>query len=148
MKVIRYLDFDFVGRQDSQRSTSDYIYLLAKGVIYWKCAKQALIAFFTMVTEFIACYKASNHGIWQQNLVIGLQIMDGIERPLKLFFDNKSTVLYSNNNRSSSKSKHIGIKFLVIKERVQSGQMSIEHIDTNSMVVNPLTKRFNTQSLL
>ena len=38
------------------------------------------------------------------------------------------------------KSKHIDIKFLVIKERVQSGQVSIEHIGTNSMVADPLTK--------
>ena len=67
--------------------------------------------------------------------------MDGIERPLKLFCDNKSTVMYSNNNRSSTKSKHIDIKFLVVKEIVQSGQLSIEHIGTNSMVADPLTKR-------
>ena len=66
--------------------------------------------------------------------------MDGIERPLKLFCDNKSAVLYSNNNRSSAKSKHIDIKFLVVEERVQSGHLSIEHIGTNSMIADPLTK--------
>ena len=66
--------------------------------------------------------------------------MDGIERPLKLFYDNKSTVLYSNNNKSSTKSKFINIKFLVVKERVQSGLISIEHIGTNSMIAKSLTK--------
>ena len=66
--------------------------------------------------------------------------MDGIIRPLKFFCDNKSTVLYSNNNRSSTKSKFIDIKFLVVKERVQSGLISIEHIETNFMIANPLTK--------
>ena len=66
--------------------------------------------------------------------------MDGIERPLKLFCDNKSTVLYSNNNKSSTKSKHIDIKFLVVKERVQSGQFSIEHIGISSTVSDPFTK--------
>ena len=85
-----------------------------------------------MAVEFIVCYEASNHGIWLQNFVTGLHIVDEIERPLKLFCDNKSTVLYSNNKRSSTKSKHIDIKFLVVKERVQSGQLSIEHIGTNS----------------
>ena len=66
--------------------------------------------------------------------------MDGIERPLQLFCDNKSAVLYFNNNRSSTKSMHIDIKFLVVKAKVQSGQVSIEHIATNSMIVDPLTK--------
>ena len=48
----------------------------------------------------------------------GLRIVDTIERPLKIFCDNNSTVIYSNNDRSSTKSKHIDIKFLIVKERV------------------------------
>ena len=66
--------------------------------------------------------------------------MDCIERPLKIYYDNNSAVLYSNNNRSSMKSKHIDIKFLVVKERVQRRQVTIEHIGTNSMIADPLTK--------
>ncbi len=70
-----------------------------------------------------------------------MQIVDCIQKPLKLYCDNKSAVLFSNNNRSSSRSKHIEIKFLAVRERVESGQISIEHIGINSMIVNPLTKR-------
>ena len=66
--------------------------------------------------------------------------MESIERPLKLYCDNKSAILYSNNNRSSTKSKHIDIKFPVVKGRVQSGQISMEHLGTNSMIADPLTK--------
>ena len=98
--------------------------MLAGAAISWRSVKQTLIASSTMTAEFTACYEASNHGIWLQNFVIGLRIMDGIERLLKLYCDNKSAVLYSNNNRSSMKSKHIDIKFLVVKERIQSGQVS------------------------
>ena len=93
-----------------------------------------------MAIEFIACYVASNHGIWLRNFVTGLRVVKGIKRPLKLYCDNNLEVLYSNNNKSSSKSKHIDIKFLVVKERVQNGQLSIEHIGTNSMIVDSLTK--------
>ena len=93
-----------------------------------------------MVAKFIAYFEASNHGIWLKNFVTGLCIVDTIERPLKIFCDNNSAVLYSNNNKSSTKSKHIDIKFLIVKERVQSGQLSIEHIGTNSMIADPLIK--------
>ena len=48
--------------------------------------------------------------------------------------------MFANNNQSLTKSKHIDIKYLVVKERVQNGQLSIEHIGTNSMVADPLTK--------
>ena len=73
-----------------------------------------------MKAEFIACFEASNHGTWLRNFVTRLRILGGIEIPLKIYCDNKSTVMYFNNNKSSLKSKHIDIKFLVVKEIVQS----------------------------
>jgi hypothetical protein len=66
--------------------------------------------------------------------------VDTIKLPLKLYCDNSSAMLYSNNNRSSSKFKHIDIKFLPVKEKVQSGLISIEHIGTIFMLADPLTK--------
>lgn len=63
-----------------------------------------------------------------------------IDSVLKLFYDNKLVVLYSNNNKNSTKSKDIDIKFLVVKERVKSWQLFVEHIDINSMIANLLTK--------
>ncbi|RVX05968.1 Retrovirus-related Pol polyprotein from transposon TNT 1-94 [Vitis vinifera] len=120
LELIGYSDSDFAGCQDNRRSTSGYIYLLAGGAISWRSAKQTLVTSSTMEAEFVACYEASNQGIWLRNFVTGLRVLDGIERPLKIFCDNKSAVLYSNNNRSSTKSKYIDIKFLVVKEKVQS----------------------------
>ena len=93
-----------------------------------------------MTAEYVACYEASNQRIWLRNFVTGLRIVEGIERPLRLCCDNKSAVLYSNNNRSSLKSKHIDNKFLVVKERIQNGQLFIKHIGTNSMIADLLTK--------
>lgn len=37
-------------------------------------------------------------------------------------------------------SKHINIKLLIVKEGILNGQMSIEHIDANSMIMDLLTK--------
>ena len=118
LEIIGYSDSDFVGCRDRMKSTSGYIYLLVRGAISWNSVKQSIVASSTMAVEFVACYEASNHGIWLRNFVTGLRILDGIERPLKLFCDNKSAILYSNNNRSSMKLKFVDIKFLVVKERV------------------------------
>ena len=66
----------------------------------------------------------------------------------KLYCDNKSVVLYSNNNGSSTKSKHIDIKFLAVKEKVQSGHIFEEHLGTYSMIVDPLTKELPPRSFM
>ncbi|XP_068639483.1 secreted RxLR effector protein 161-like [Aristolochia californica] len=140
LEIIGFSDSDFVGCQDSRRSTSGYIFMLGEGAISWNSAKQTLIAYSAMVAEFIACFEASNHGIWLRNFVTGLRVVDSINRPLKIYCDNNSAVLYSNNNKSLTKSKFIDIKFLVVKERVQNKQISIEHIGADSMLADPLTK--------
>ena len=140
LEIAGYSDSDFVGCLDSKRFTSCYIHTLARGAISWKSVKQTLISSSTIETEFIACFEASNHEIWLQNIIKGLRVVNGIERLLRIYCDNKANVLYSHNNRSSSKSKHIDIKFLVVKERLQSQQVSIEHISTNFILADLLTK--------
>jgi hypothetical protein len=119
LELIGYTDSDFGGCADSMKSTSGYIFMMASIAVSWKSAKQTLIAPFTMAAEFVACYEASNHGVWLKRFITGLKEVPSIEKPLKLLCDNNSVVLYASNNRSSSKSKYIDIKFLVVKERVE-----------------------------
>ena len=113
--VTGYSDSNFAGCLDSRKSTSGYIFILAGGAISWKSVKQTLVTSSTMEAEFVAFYEASNQGIWLRNFITSLQVVVGIDRPILIYCDNKAAELYSKNNRSSSKSKHIGIKFLVIK---------------------------------
>ena len=63
LEIVGYSDSDFVGCLDSRRSTSGYIFMLARGAVSWKSVKQRLIVSSTMEAKFIACYEASNHGI-------------------------------------------------------------------------------------
>lgn len=74
------------------------------------------------------------------DLIRGLQIIDNIDRLLRINYDNKAIKLFSKNNHGLSKSKHIDIKFLVVKKRVQSGQMTIEHISIDFILADLLTK--------
>ena len=66
--------------------------------------------------------------------------MDSISRPLKLYCDNSAAVFMAKNNKSGSRSKHIDIKYLAIRERVKEKKLIIEHICIKSMLVDPLTK--------
>ncbi|RDY13096.1 hypothetical protein CR513_02027, partial [Mucuna pruriens] len=102
LEIIGYSNSHFAGCQDSKCSTFEYIYMLVGGAISWNP--------FNHGAEFVTCFEASNHGIWLRNFVTSLRVVDGIERPLKLYCDNNSTILYSNNNRSSTKSNFIDIR--------------------------------------
>jgi hypothetical protein len=69
-----------------------------------------------------------------------LKVVDDIYRPLKLYCDNNPAVQYAHNNKSSDAAKHIDIKYYVVKDKVWDLIISLEHISTEKMLVDPLTK--------
>ena len=110
------------------------------GAVSWKSAKHTLIATSTMEAEFVSCFAATSHGVWMKSFIYGLRIVASISRPLKVFCDNSAAVFLANNNKSGSRSKHIDIKYLAIREHVKDKTMVIEHVSTELMIVDPLTK--------
>ncbi|RVX10561.1 Retrovirus-related Pol polyprotein from transposon TNT 1-94 [Vitis vinifera] len=140
LEVVGYSDSDFAGCVDSRKSTSGYIFILAGGAISWRSVKQTMTATSTMEAEFISCFEATSHGVWLKSFISGLRVMDSISRPLSIYCDNSAAVFMAKNNKSGSRSKHIDIKYLAIRERVKEKKVVIEHISTELMIVDPLTK--------
>ena len=140
LEVIGYSDADFAGCIDSRKSTSGYVFMIADGAVSWKSAKQTLTATSTMEAEFVSCFEATSHGVWLKSFISGLRVVDSISRPLTLYCDNSAAVFMAKNNKSGSRSKHIDIKYLAIRERVKEKKVVIEHISTELMIADPLTK--------
>ncbi|XP_051132505.1 endo-1,4-beta-xylanase 5-like [Andrographis paniculata] len=121
LEMVSYSDSDYAVYIDTRKSTSDYVFMLAGGAISWKSAKQSITATSTMEAEFISCFNTSSHGTDQVVL---------------------SDVFMAKNNKSGSRSrsKHIDIKYLALRERVKENKVVIEHVSTKLMAVDPLTK--------
>jgi hypothetical protein len=60
----------------------------------------------------------------------------------KLYQDNMSSILLEKNGRSSStkRTRHMEIRYFFVKDRVASGEVSIEHCPTGKMVADYFTK--------
>ena len=140
LDLVGYSDADFAGCVDSRKSTSGYIFIMAGGAVSWRSVKQTLIATSTMEAEFVSCFQATTQGVWLKSFISGLRVMDSISRPLKIFCDNSVAVFLAKNNKSGSRSKHIDIKYLAIREHVKEKKVVIEHISTELMIADPLTK--------
>nr|CAN60411.1 hypothetical protein VITISV_036515 [Vitis vinifera] len=129
LKVVGYSDSDFAGCVDSRKSTSGYIFILAGGAISWRSVKQTMTATSTMEAEFISCFEATSHGVWLKSFISGLRVMDLISRPLSIYCDNSVAVFMAKNNKSGT-----------IREWVKEKKVVIEHISTELMIADPLTK--------
>ncbi|XP_035546630.1 secreted RxLR effector protein 161-like [Juglans regia] len=115
LEVTGYSDSDFAGCSYSKKSTLGYVFLLASGAISWRSMKQTIITSSTMEAEFVACFESTVHGLWLRNFISGLGVVDSIVRPLRIYCDNSSAVVFSNNDRYSKGAKHMKLKYLSIK---------------------------------
>jgi hypothetical protein len=127
LDVVRYSNVDFAGCSDDRRSTFGYIFMMARGSISWKSVKQTLTASSTMEAEYIACYQATCQAIWLRNFISRLVFMDTIAKPLMIFCDKSAAISFSRNTGSSSRSKHIVIKYLFVREKVAESYICVVH---------------------
>ena len=125
---------------DSRKSTCGYVFLLSEGAISWKSAKQDCIATSTMEAEFVACYETTIQALCLRNFISRLGVIDSIFKPLKIYCDNSVTIFFSKNDRYSRGAKHMELKYLSVKDEVRKQKVSIQHIRTDMMVADPLTK--------
>ncbi|TQD89904.1 hypothetical protein C1H46_024535 [Malus baccata] len=135
-----YTDSDLAGDLDDRKSTSAYVFLFDGGAVSWKSAKQTIIATSIMEAEFVACFEGMKQGVWLKNFVAELRIVKSIQKPLTMYCDNNSAVFFAKNNKRTSASRLMDVKFLKAREKVKQGTIDMQHISTSLMVANPSTK--------
>jgi hypothetical protein len=57
-----------------------------------------------------------------------------------------AAALFSKNNKSGSRSKHIDIKYIVVRERIKEQEVSIEYTSTNFMIADLMTKELSIKT--
>jgi hypothetical protein len=105
------------GDVDSRKSTSGVIFFLGERAISWKSVKQKVVALSSCEAEYIAAATASCQGVWLGRL-LGELMNTATNRPL-LKIDNKSAISLIKNPVHHDRSKHIEVRFHLIRDHVQ-----------------------------
>lgn len=140
LEVIGYSDASYKSDYDDLKSTSGYIFMMAGGAISWKSVKQSLTATSTMQAEYIAVHEATGQALWLRNFLLELKVVDFVQRPLKIFCDNAAAVFFAKNNKSSTASRNINVKYFAVRESIRDDEIEVIKIGTLSQLADPLTK--------
>ncbi|KAK9933329.1 hypothetical protein M0R45_020529 [Rubus argutus] len=140
LEVEAYTDASYKSDIDDLKSTFGYIFRLAGGAISWKTAKQTLTATSTFQAKYIAIFEATGHALWLRNFISHLKLINSVERPMVIYCDNALAVFFSKNNKRSSGSRNIDVKYFAVKESVRDGEIEVEKIGTKEQLADPLTK--------
>jgi hypothetical protein len=138
--VTGYSDSDFAGCPDTRVCTLGYVYLLCGGAISWKSQKSELLYSSTMYAEYVACYEASIQGTWMCNFVSLFGALSFISKPLPLYGDNEAATFFSKHDRITKGSKHMELKYLILKQDVRIKKIVVLSIRTGEQVADIFTK--------
>ena len=72
--VVGYCDLDYAGDLDKRRSTTGYVFTLAKAPVSWKSTLQSTVDLSATEAEYMAITKAVKEAIWLQGLLDDLGV--------------------------------------------------------------------------
>ena len=79
--------------------------------------------------EFMAATTAACQRIWLWNLL--MQIIDIEPCPVAIYVDNKSAIELTKNPVFHHRSKHIEIRYHIIMDYIERGDIMVKHVCTN-----------------
>jgi len=139
-ELVGYTDSDFGGDPKDRKSTSGYIILMEKDPICWQSKKQTVVATSTCEAEYIAMAECTKKALSIRNILIELF---NYKKPFKIYTDNLASKTVIENGELNNRLKHIDIKFYFNKDNIQNNKISLEYINTEKMLADPLTKDIN-----
>jgi len=110
--------------------------MLGGAAISWESRKERTVALSTTKAEYMAMREAVKEAIFLRYL---LQEMLGKEYCVPILNDNQSAQKLSNtvcNNRT----KHIDMRHHFLREKINSGEIIFEYVETEKMIADILTK--------
>ena len=145
-----FSDADWAGEIENRRSTSAYVCTISDGTpnsthtaISWSSKQQPTIALFSTEAEYMALTQACKEAIWIRRLLTELSTeMTPYDTaaPITIFADNQGSMALAKNPEFHSRTKHIGIQHHFIREKVSTGEVTLEYLPTGDMLADQLTK--------
>jgi len=138
LNLYAYVDADHGRDIDTRRSVTAYIFYLGGAPVSWKSKLQQCVATSSMQSEYMALCAACLQSLWMITILRGL----GYNKlaPITLLEDNQSCIEYSKNNTAHDRTKHIEIKYHLVREQIQQENILVIKVPTKENIADLLTK--------
>ncbi|GLT83450.1 hypothetical protein SLE2022_017400 [Rubroshorea leprosula] len=131
--ILHYFsDSDWAGSHEDAKSTTGF------AAFSWMSRKQEVVAQSTAEAEYIAAAEAVNHAAWINKMLIDMGCYQ--LKPCVIHCDNNSTIAIAHNPVQHGHTKHVNVKFHVLRNMVQSKEIEMVYCHNNEHVADIFTK--------
>jgi hypothetical protein len=148
VQPVGFSDSNWAGDQSNCKSTGGFVFMLGGGAVSWKSKKQNSIALSSLEAEYIAGSEAAKEAVWLRRLYQELSNTTvNRMQPTVINIDNLGAIKNAENPRFHNRTKHIDIRHHFIRDLIEKGDISVQHISTNENIADTLTKQLAIASL-
>ncbi|RXW12027.1 hypothetical protein EST38_g13828 [Candolleomyces aberdarensis] len=133
-----FMDADWALEPTTRLSVSGFAMFYMGSLVSWSSVRQWTIALSSTEAEYYAIVHAVKCALWFRLLLITCGLP--VPSPFPMLIDNKSAIAQVNLPAITSRSKHIHIRNLFIKEHFNDGTFSANWISLSVNVTNIFTK--------
>jgi len=133
-----FTDSDWASDQDTRRSTSGYLVIMAGAPVCWMSKLQPIVAVSSMEAEYIACFFCVQEIAWIRMLLVDFRLARTM--PTRTYIDNRSARLLMLNPVHHARSKHIDIKYHWQRDKVEDKTFKPLYVHTLDNRADILTK--------
>ena len=135
---VAYTDADHGGNKDNGRSTGGYLVCVGSGAVSWSSKQEPIVMLSATEAEYIAAVEAGKVIIWMHNILSEMRAP--VDAPSTLYIDNRSALSVAKNPEHHRRMKHLDLRFFWLREAVEAGKIAPEHLRTDAMPADLLTK--------
>jgi len=139
-----YIDSDYTRDCNTYRSTSGYISFMAGGLVSWQSKRQSVVAQSSIEAEYIAMLESAKEAAWIYYLLEGLNYTGQDLKYITLLGDNQGTLSLAENPTFHHGSKHIAVRYHLIRQEVEEGRLQLAYIPMDCIPADGLTKALKT----
>ena len=141
--LIAYADSAYANSARN-RSTTGFIFMIDGTPITWMSRKQSITAQSSTEAEYMAVSEAAKQAIWARHLLYAIGKGSIYrEAPTTIYEDNQGAIKIADNPINHPKTKHIVVWYHAIWDHISNGEVRLEHLATNQMIADGLTKATN-----
>jgi hypothetical protein len=123
--LLGYSDSDYAGCKVDRKSTSRTCQFLGRSLVSWSSKKQNSVALSTADAEYVAANACCSQLLWMRLTLIDFGCKFS---KVLLLCDNESATKLANNPVNHSRTKHIDIRHLFLRDHEAKGDIALSHV--------------------
>ena len=142
IQISAICDSDYAGDPETRRSVSGFVVFINGCPVAWRSRQQKTTSLSSCESEYYAMTEAATELMYVKSIFDFLG--STVELPMVIRCDNQGAIFLA-KNETSTRTKHIDVRYHFIRELVEAGVIKIEYVNTKDNIADALTKNLSSE---